>query len=115
MESYSSIRTAKQHSADMIDKLKSALKDELTSEMKGEFCIVATGSYARHEASRESDIDLFLVFDCDESIQENRGTLQKQVDGIVQKFITKPAGDTGTFGVSVSKGELLSNLGSPEY
>lgn len=83
------------------------------SSYKEKVTVVAVGSFGRMEASPESDLDLYLLFDSDrsaESVIPDEITALKKVIG---NYIAQPPGDTGTFGldVDVRFKDLLANIG----
>ncbi|WP_205894409.1 nucleotidyltransferase domain-containing protein [Pseudomonas edaphica] len=82
------------------------------SPVKERLTIVTTGSYGRGEASEESDLDLFVFFDS-EGAEDCVCAEKRSIRTIVEKYIKKAPGDTGTFGsgVVVSFNEMLQNLG----
>lgn len=110
---YKSIDRAFKHSASTMDLLRRELEEVLAgSPFKDRLTIVTTGSFGRGEASSESDLDLFMFFDSDkpeDSLQEEKSAIKSVVD----KYIKKSAGDTGTFGPDavVKFNEMLKNLG----
>lgn len=110
---FKSIDAAYRHSADVINCLRKDLESELLrSEFKDRLTIVTTGSFGRGEASAESDLDLFIFFDSDKS-EDSLHEEKKSIQGVVDKYIKKSAGDTGTFGSDavVNFSEMLQNLG----
>lgn len=85
-----------------------------TSHYKDKLCIVVTGSYGRHEASEESDIDLYWFIDAD--IADKEETLKTEIESvgsIINRHVTKDTGSTGTFGTSVvvTQSDLVGNIG----
>ena len=110
---YESIDRAFKHSAEILRLLRKDLDEVLAdSPFKDRLTIVVTGSFGRGEASPESDLDLFMFFDSDkpeDTLQEEKAAIKATVD----KYIKKPAGDTGTFGsdVIVKFNDMLKNLG----
>ena len=80
-----------------------------------EFTIVTTGSFGRKEASLESDLDLFIFCEKESSIEV---LLKKKddIDSCIKKYISKDAGDTGTFGSGaiVAFETILKNIGGNE-
>lgn len=119
---YTSIDTAKNHSIEGRNKLKKDFECEIKSTS---FCIVTTGSYARDEASAASDLDCFVITEdeIDESyflIEEGSVTstpeFKKLMNEIVNRYVNKEAGDTGTFGLDavVKLNELTTNIGGTE-
>lgn len=116
IEDYSII---KRHSEFTKTKLKD-LREELDAVLKNsvykeKITIVTTGSYARDEASDESDIDLFIFFDSDHSKDLIKSELS-DIEQIINKHVPNNPGDTGTFGtdVVIQFSELIENIGG-EY
>ncbi|KPA92325.1 nucleotidyltransferase family protein [Pseudomonas asplenii] len=110
---FKSIDAAYKHSADVINSLRKDLESALSgSDFKDRLTIVTTGSFGRGEASAESDLDLFIFFDSDKS-EDSLYEEKKSIQGVVDKYIKKSAGDTGTFGSEavVNFSEMLQNLG----
>lgn len=110
---YKSIDRAFKHSASTMELLRRELAEVLAdSPFKDRLTIVTTGSFGRGEASAESDLDLFMFFDSDkpeDSLQDEKFAIKAVVD----KYVAKAAGDTGTFGPDavVKFNEMLTNLG----
>lgn len=110
---FDAIDTAYKHSKAVIDSLRMDFEEVLKkSPHKEKLTIVTTGSYGRGEASESSDLDLFLFFDSDRS-DDNLEQEKKDIKEVVDKYIAKQPGDTGTFGaeVVVKFSEMLKNLG----
>lgn len=101
------------HSNNVLEHLRHDLHEALKeSAHRDKITIVTTGSYGRKEASLSSDLDLFIFFDSDRS----EGILSEETEKIrqiVEKYIAKAAGDTGTFGVEaiVRFSDMLANIG----
>lgn len=110
---FTSIDKAYKHSAKILNLLREEFSAALSeSPYKEKITIVTTGSFGRGEASEESDLDLFIFFDSDkpeDTLQDEKSSIQ----AIVDKYIKKPAGDTGTFGSEavIKFNEMLQNLG----
>lgn len=119
---YDSIETAKKYSIEGRKNLKKDFDSEINSNS---FCIVTTGSYARDEASEASDLDCFVItedeidknyFVCEGSSILSQQLLKDLMNKIVNKYISKDAGDTGTFGLEavVTITDLITNIGGSE-
>jgi len=118
-KNYNAIQTAKDYSQRIISNLKSDFESLIQSK---QFCIVTTGSFARCEASKASDLDYFIITE-DEIINteyfEANGALEltssfkKIMEDSVNKYIKKDSGDTGTFGFEaiVRISDLTTNIG----
>lgn len=112
----------------------SNIKDLLTETEKlvdGKACIYATGSFGRHEATVESDIDLFIAGRTEESKQtkDTENSINKlkrclkNLDEICVKAdlirITRQLGlqefdGDGAYLKHYTKNELIENLGTPQ-
>jgi predicted nucleotidyltransferase len=80
------------------------------NDISKKISVITTGSYARNEASEESDIDLFLIAD------EELDSLDKEISiirSIIDEEIPKPSGSTNTFGADVVEpiNVLVYNIG----
>lgn len=54
-------------SSQKIDTFKEAIKNAITINSRKDFCMYTTGSYGRHEAGENSDLDLFFLFENEEN------------------------------------------------
>lgn len=110
LNSFPALEKQQEFTKQKLEKIRSDLQFQL-GEYSERLTIVATGSYGRLEASEESDLDLFVIYDDDFSI-DSLGISEKLKE-TMGKHINKPPGDTGTFGpdAHVSIGELTSNIG----
>lgn len=110
---FQSIDKAYKHSTSIMGSLRADFDAALAkSPFKERLTIVTTGSFGRGEASAESDLDLFIFFDSDKS-EDSLQVEKNSIQAVVDKYIKKAAGDTGTFGsdVVVNFNEMLQNLG----
>ena len=109
-------------SFDMIDKSKQytkkileEIKDELNNQIINDnICIVTTGSYARGEASEESDIDYYVVVKNGE--YDLKYEEKEIIVNVINKYVAKKSGDTGTFGDNAIETleNMLRNIGGSE-
>lgn len=78
--------------------------------------LVATGSYGRGEATAESDMDWFMIFNRDQPAEEVIADEIEKINQIISKHAPKSAGDTGTFGKDavLQFSAILRNIGG-EY
>ena len=83
----------------------------LASKMKGDkFAIIAGGSYARGEASRESDLDFFVICDSAQVEKEIRAELEK-LQNLLCTVVKKPPSLGGAFAQVETIGEMEKNIG----
>ena len=107
---------------DMIDKSKKysneilkKIKDELKHKIKNDnICIVTTGSFARGEASEESDMDYYVIVKNGE--YDLKYEEKEIIANIIDKYVAKDSGDTGTFGDDAIERleDMLKNIGGSE-
>jgi len=85
------------------------LSDALATppESHGIVQVVCCGSYARGEASEQSDIDYVIVFDNTETAPDLRERVRSEICSIVPNG---PSED-GAFGKPFSRNEILANIG----
>lgn len=78
-------------------------------------CILTTGSFARKDASEESDLDCYII-----DTSPNKDSLTKEmkesINSTINALIKKDAGDTNTFGqdVIITPDELMKNIGGKD-
>lgn len=114
LEKCDNIKNGRTYSEELLGKIRIALKDELSvvSE-KIDFSVVTTGSFARREASQESDIDIFIL--CKNEYKEvlYASKVPSVIKSVIETFVLKEVGDSGTFGchVIISEDELTKNIG----
>ena len=111
-KNFQSISTCEQFTEKKIAVIRDKLKALCDKKGADKFCIVATGSYGRFEASSESDIDLFVVSD-DDIEDEVLDNLKSDIEQIISSEIPKPPGDTNTFGfdICIKINRLVTNIG----
>ncbi|GLR64406.1 nucleotidyltransferase domain-containing protein [Marinospirillum insulare] len=111
MEVYSLV-TAKKYTTTTLEKLRQDLSATLKeSPYKNDICIVATGSYGRNEASSESDIDWYIIFDKDRDVAE---TIPEEIESIkktINNLVPNSPGDTGTFDAAIKFSDMQINIG----
>lgn len=83
------------------------------SSYKESICIVVTGSYGRQEASEESDLDWYIIFDKDRDATEVLASEITAIDELIHRLIPNQPGSTGTFGAEaiVKFADMQTNLG----
>lgn len=110
---FNAINISRTYSETKISSLRKKINNALgASPYADKITVVTTGSYARREASAESDLDLYILFDSDKSPEALSEEL-KSLASIYSKEISKSAGSSGTFGteVVVKFNDMLSNIG----
>lgn len=114
MEIYS-LATAKQFTVDILQKLRDGLTKALAeSPYKNDICVVATGSYGRNEASSESDIDWYIVFDKDRDVMETIPDEVAKIKDIINRLVPNSPGDTGTFDAAIKFSDMQKNIGGEQ-
>lgn len=99
----------KSYSEEIVRNIQAELKS-VESIGENNVSVIVTGSFGRNEASAESDMDWFIISET-ELNDTLKDTLQKEVTKVVDNYVTKNIGNTGTFGGVVAKANLLSNFG----
>ncbi len=89
-------------------KLK-AIRDQLSMHKLENSTVITFGSYARREASQESDIDYIVVGDHESNSVNFMNEVERE---IAKEFSLEPASD-GAFAKYVKRSDMLSNLGGP--
>lgn len=87
-----------------IEKLRKDIADVLDENFNDnedlkKLCIVTTGSFARREASKASDLDYFIIIPDHLDKEYVLNKVGKKISEAIQKTVTKDAGSTGTFGI----------------
>ena len=100
------IKTAKKYSEEILSELTKSLNTKLSEQ---DLCIVVVGSFARKEASQNSDLDYFILLN-------NRAAVTQKISQSITKIIKESEiknhyGDTDTFGQCVEISELTTDLG----
>lgn len=103
------ISKRKLYSEDIVSNIQNEL-NSIESIGENNVSVIVTGSFGRNEASAESDMDWFIISE-NELNEALKNKLQKEVTKVVDKYVTKNVGNTGTFGGVVAKANLLSNFG----
>ena len=112
LEEYQAISRYENLSLQKIKSIRKKLECLKKGKNAEQFCIVATGSFGRGEASNESDIDLFIVTD-DDIKSSFFDEIKDELEKIITTEVPKPPGDTKTFGVNIriKLKQLLSPIG----
>ncbi len=99
----------KEFSKKQVEQIQEAL-NSIDSLKEHNVSVIVTGSFGRNEASGESDMDWFII--SKDTLADNIAKkLQSDVTHIVNEYVSKNIGNTGTFGGVVTKQELLTNFG----
>ena len=91
------------YSENRLDKIRNHLR-ELSL---GDTVVLACGSYARREASPQSDIDYFMISDSAGRAPALIESVRSEIERIVPNIPSKD----GAFAVEVDRGEILDNIG----
>ena len=86
------------------------IRDHLRELSLGDTVILACGSYARREASAQSDIDYFMVSD---GAGEDPAIIES-VCSEVEKIVPNDPSKDGAFAVKVKREEILDNIGGDD-
>ncbi len=102
----------KKYSDTVLISIKKSLKKSVLDKYPG-ICVIVTGSFGRDEASKESDMDWFLVVDESKSeLQDNaKQSILDTVNSIVGEHVLKETGGTGTFESLIPVSDLLEKYG----
>ena len=117
MADYKTINQANTFSQEKLQQIRAvlalALKD---SPSKEKITVITTGSYGRAEASDESDLDLFILFDSDLSAEDTIREELKIIKQVVNDQVPNSVGDSGTFGADavINFRELVTNIGGDQ-
>ena len=86
-----------------LDKIRSRL-EELPL---GDAVVLVCSSYARREASEQSDIDYFMVSEGTDTDPD----LNESVSSAIGNIVPNQPSKDGAFGVPVNRNEILANIG----
>ncbi|NCC30511.1 MAG: hypothetical protein EOM24_00635 [Chloroflexia bacterium] len=112
LRDYAAINSRFEFSAQKLEDLRSDLAKVMeSSPYSDKITLVTMGSYGRKEASDESDIDCYLLFDSDKPVDQIADELAK-IEEVVGRHIEQDPGDTGTFGANqiLSFTKLSNNI-----
>ncbi len=98
------IATNQNYSAHRLAEMRDALAKRLHGDT---FCVVVTGSYGRHEASDQSDLDYFIIG----REAERRQAPHREVADILGKMVTKKPAVNGPFSSYITAEELVNRIG----
>lgn len=102
------IKKASTYSKDAIDKVRGELEGKVNTDF---LTVVTVGSFARGEASDQSDIDFYVIYDSDNI---EKGEVEKIYDDIkksVKKLDVRMPSDDGAFDALVKRSDFLVNFG----
>jgi len=114
LKEYDSISKARKFTHSVLDELRSRLEAVLEpSAYRDKITIVTTGSFGREEASEESDLDLFIIFDADMPAEDVIAKELADIEAVVKILVPNSAGSTGTFGFEavVSFSDMVTSIG----
>ena len=93
------------------EKIK-AIRDELAGAIRNDsISIVTVGSFARREASQQSDLDFFFITDNDVDAPNKEIEIFRKL--IVKRGIKMPA-ESGAFNETQRRSEMIRNIGGNE-
>ncbi len=104
---HDAIDSRKQFTDERLVKMRAILADLLP---RNSFVVVANGSYARGEASNESDLDYFLICNSKKDIPRVKKELPRISRGLT-KVVPKRYSASGAFGKIESIEEMILNIG----
>ncbi|SEA52332.1 nucleotidyltransferase domain-containing protein [Marinobacterium iners] len=114
MDDFPQITAAKKYTGSQLQVLRQEIAQCLSgSEYSDAITVVTTGSYGRGEATAESDLDCFILFDRDLPAEDVISKELEAISDVMTRHIEKSAGDTGTFGpdARIRFSDMLVNIG----
>lgn len=114
MDDFPNITLAQKYTNDKLAVMRQEIAQRLeSSKYRDVITVVTTGSYGRGEATSESDLDCFILFDRDLPAEDVISKELKAIADIMAQHIEKSAGDTGTFGpdARLRFSDMLVNIG----
>lgn len=114
-KNHNAIGTAVHFTEHKLNEIEEDLRKSLSPLDGFDFTIIATGSYGRLEASKESDLDLFIFCE-NEQTKEKIESEKEEVKKVIERHISKDAGDSGTFGIEAIDifSDILKNIGGTQ-
>jgi len=106
-DKYTFINEANTFSKTNIEKIRDQLEG-ICGDNK-DICVVTVGSFARREASTQSDIDFYIIYD--DKIIENTDDLFKSIEECIRDSGIRMPSNLGPFNASVKRQEFLENIG----
>lgn len=114
IDQYPALATAHRFTEEKLEALRADFEETLSgSDYRDKITIVTVGSYGRHEASEESDLDLYILFDSDRKPEEAIADEIEAIKLVQDRHVANSAGDTGTFGhdACIQFNDIVSNIG----
>lgn len=108
---------AEQFTIDKLNKFRADIFALLeNSLLRDNICIVVTGSYGRREASSESDIDWYVVWDTPDYNEDKIKQELADIVRLIDSSVPNPHGTSGTFGAQAitSFESMLKNIGGSD-
>ncbi len=94
-------------STNKITSIRSILVKRLKAvKYKGEYCIVAVGSYGRYEASKQSDLDVYVIYS-----NKMSGETEKQINEIIKNTAGELKIKWSDGYESISLNDMQKNIG----
>jgi predicted nucleotidyltransferase len=109
LEKLSAVKASRDFTKKKLDELRGAVEQLDTAGVN----MIANGSYARKEASPESDFDYFLIFPRDAS-QAAIEEISPKVKDVVRSVIGKLPSDDGAFAAAIRCGDLTRDIGGSD-
>ena len=109
------IETWKKYSEKKLDELREEISmlcktDKEIAKYHDKFTIISGGSYARLEASEESDLDYFMVCQ-DTEAEKFLKAKSKRIQKCIDKVVTKQSARDGAFGTIDKISAMTKNVG----
>jgi predicted nucleotidyltransferase len=105
------ISKAKKYSDEKIAVLNDGLSEIIAKKSKGsKFSIITGGSYARREASEQSDIDFFIICD-NEIVKKKIESFYKDISAYICNIVCNPPAKDGAFAQIETINEMVENVG----
>lgn len=89
------------------DKTLDRFRSDLNTLGLGNRAVVTCGSYARREASVDSDVDFFVLSDA----KDGETDCVQQVQSVIADIVQHGPANHGAFGEVVKGGDILQNIG----
>ncbi len=88
-----------------------AIRSELVRSLRNrDYTVVTVGSFARGEASSESDLDWFVICDSAQAKKQAEADLSK-IRTILERHVKKPPAPAGAFGSVTRIDDMTRNIG----